>query len=912
MSSTDHKSKDHKSSAGSPDSWANAPVLSATVSGFLVAGCVGFLVVLDVVAPAQFRSPRAIGAALLAIMAVVAWILRARGKIRSAAALLIFGTWTYVTTISAFTGGIHAIAIIIYPPIIMMTGWRFGRGATMGLAALTVAVCIGFFLAESLGFLPRALPSPPALQLIVEVFVFLFSAYLVASLVSAYRGHLDEVTGLSEDLIKRTVALEASQAELNQAQVVGRIGSWTSDIVNDSLRLSSEACRILGVPEGTQGNFGNYLVHVHPQDRDTIDRAWREALKGSPFDQEHRVLIGEDIHWVRQTAVLVFDSQGRSLSAVGVMQDITERKQAEDEISALLAEQKIILDTALVGIAFLKNRIIVRCNRHFAAMLGYVSEELQGQSTRILHVSEAAYQKHGEESYAEVKRIGMVFTDAELRRKDGSTFSCNYSLGALNASDLGQGVVWTVQDISERKLAEERITRLAHHDVLTGLFNRLSLRERLEQALATVRREQRALAVLFLDMDRFKAINDSLGHLVGDELLVEVARRLRDNVRDSDIVARVGGDEFVVVLTDVEGSTSAARVADKILHALGEPYRIRDNDLHPTPSIGLAFFPSDGDDVETLIKNADVAMYHAKAQGRNNIQFFTAAMNQLAMERLRLDHELRVALDEAQFELHYQPQLDAGSGRKNRQADSDRRSQVIGVEALVRWRHPRDGLVSPLDFIPVAEETGLILPLGEWVLNEACRQLSVWRNQGLTELTMAVNLSAYQLRSPTLLNFVKETLKRHGLKGADLELEITESVMMDDPEASIGKLYGLRELGVRLAIDDFGTGYSSLSYLKRLPIHSLKLDQSFVRDIESDANDVAICAATIALAHNLDLKVVAEGVETEAQRVFLTRHHCDFLQGYLFSRPLPPEEVPDFIKNQDGLGGTIGLFECVR
>ncbi|WP_310451082.1 EAL domain-containing protein [Sulfuritalea sp.] len=587
---------------------------------------------------------------------------------------------------------------------------------------------------------------------------------------------------------------------------------------------------------------------------------------------------------------------GDSGNVVVTHDNITAKKQAEAAIQLYASAFQHSAEAILISDA--GNRIQA-VNGAFTLLTGYTSDEAIGRNPGFLATGQTPAATY-RDMWTALRESGFWQGEVWDRRKDGTVYPKWLSLSVVrDAAGEITHYIGSFADISERKVAEQRITHLANHDALTGLFNRLSLKERLEQALATVRREHRALAVLFIDMDRFKAINDSLGHAVGDELLLEVARRLRDEVRDSDIVARLGGDDFVVVLTDVEGANAAARVADKLLRVLGQPYQIREHQLHSTPSIGVAFFPIDGEDGETLLKSADTAMYHAKSQGRNNVQFFTAAMNQAAIERLRLDHDLRVALEEGQFELHYQPKLEACASCEGCDACDDRACRVVGVEALVRWRHPRDGLISPLKFIPVAEETGLILPLGEWVLDEACRQLRVWRDAGIASATMAVNLSAHQLGSPSLLGFVRETLIRHGLTGADVELEITESAVMDDPAASIGRLNALRELGVKLSIDDFGTGYSSLSYLKLLPIHTLKLDQSFVRDIESDPNDVAICTATIALAHNLGLTVVGEGVETEAQHRFLTGHGCDYLQGYLFSKPVVAAEALAFIRRRN-------------
>jgi diguanylate cyclase (GGDEF)-like protein len=437
--------------------------------------------------------------------------------------------------------------------------------------------------------------------------------------------------------------------------------------------------------------------------------------------------------------------------------------------------------------------------------------------------------------------------------------------------------------VVERKRAKERLLHDAHHDSLTGLANRLKLLGRLEQILASARREANRCAVMFLDLDRFKAINDSLGHAMGDRLLIEVANRLTATVRGSDIVARLGGDEFVVVLPGVPGAEVAARQAEKILAAVGAPCTIDGNELSSTPSIGIAMFPDDGGSVEELMKHADAAMYSAKNGGRNNYQFFTASMNEAAIERLVLEQSMRQGLARHEFLLHYQPQIDIVQGR------------LIGFEALVRWNHPREGMISPARFIPVAEDTGLITELGQYVVREALRQLRVWLDHFGVDIRMAINLSARQLRDKDLPALMAEALDAAGVAPRHVELEITESVAMANPGQTILILNQMRGMGMHLAVDDFGTGYSSLAYLKHLPIQRLKIDQSFVRDLETDPNDAAICTATIALAHSMGLEVIAEGVETPGQLAYLKRLGVDIAQGYLFSRPLAPTDAEAFL-----------------
>jgi diguanylate cyclase (GGDEF)-like protein/PAS domain S-box-containing protein len=479
--------------------------------------------------------------------------------------------------------------------------------------------------------------------------------------------------------------------------------------------------------------------------------------------------------------------------------------------------------------------------------------------------------------------------------KDGRVLICSWFNSAVR-DQRGQpvGILSIVEDVTAQKVSAERIEHLARHDALTQLPNRSYLMELLNAALEEARGIGRPLAVMMVNMDRFKLVNDALGHTVGDQLLHSVAERLREAVPADSIVARLGGDEFAIVLRHDGDAHGAQELGEKLRAALAHPHRIDRHDVHCTPSIGVALYPVDGADALALLANADAAMTRAKALGRNNLRFFSASLRQAVAEQIELEFDLRQAQSRGELLLHYQPQVDAMTGA------------MVGAEALLRWTHPTRGPIGPNTFIPIAESSGLIVDMGAWVLDEACRQLRQWHDEGLKGVTMAVNLSAHQLRDTSLVPHVAQVLQRHGLQGTDLELELTESVAMDDPDATIEVLQQLRELGVQLSIDDFGTGYSSLSYLKLLPIHRLKLDRSFVKDIETDPNDAAICSATIALAHKLKLAVVAEGVETELQRNYLLGNGCDYLQGYLFSAPAPAPEIAKFAAKHRRPTGRVG------
>ncbi|MCX5887539.1 MAG: EAL domain-containing protein [Proteobacteria bacterium] len=457
-------------------------------------------------------------------------------------------------------------------------------------------------------------------------------------------------------------------------------------------------------------------------------------------------------------------------------------------------------------------------------------------------------------------------------------------------------VLAIVRDITEHKRAEEQIIYLAYHDTLTGLPNRHSFKNQLTQALTQAKRYDRPLAALNLGLDRFKQINETLGHTVGDLLLKAVTERLENCVRKSDViarfsnehiintVARLGSDEFIILLTEIEDAQDAAKVAQRILEVFSHPFILDYHEVFITASIGITVYPYDGEDVDTLLKNAGTAMYHAKDQGRNNYQFYNQAMNATSLEKLVLENDLRRALDRQQFLVYYQPQLDLRTGA------------IIGMEALIRWQHPERGLVQPAAFISLAEETGLIVPIGEWVLRTACVQNKAWQAAGFSPFRVTVNLSSSQFRQETLIRTITQALDEAGMDPRYLELELTESNIMKDAETTITMLHELKSMGLRLSIDDFGTGYSSLSYLKRFPFDTVKVDRSFVKNVTTDSDNAAITTAIIAMAHSLNFEVIAEGVETKRELAFLSKHQCDGMQGYLFSPPVPPEQATQFLK----------------
>ncbi len=522
-------------------------------------------------------------------------------------------------------------------------------------------------------------------------------------------------------------------------------------------------------------------------------------------------------------------------------------------------------------------------NRAWKETLGY-DPEMDPQ----LNIAAILIDEDRAKCEAELKRVvenkSSRTVETRLRARNGRLIDVEGNL-TFSRGDGNSGTVWAIcRDVTMRKKAQEQLFHMAHHDMLTSLPNRLFFNDRLQQANAIARRSKKKVGVLFLDLDRFKIINDTLGHSIGDMLLQEIADRLKTCVREVDTVARLGGDEFTIILSCINSVEDAEMVADKVMKMMAQPFSVEENELFVTTSIGISIFPTDSDDSASLVKKADIAMYSAKAQGRNNYIFYDPKMDLNADRRLVLTNGLRRALDREEFRLHYQPKVDTVSG------------QITAMEALVRWEHPELGLIPPVDFIPIAEESGIIIPLGEWVMRRSCEQIRLWQQDGLPAVRVAVNLSGYQLQHRDFVQSVRKILEQVGLPGDLLEFEVTETVIMQNPDFAVAILNQLRDMGIHISIDDFGTGYSSLAHLKRFSVNTLKIDKSFVRDVESNSTDAAIASAIISMGNSLNLRVIAEGVETEGQLAFLKDRKCDEIQGYLFSRPLPPEEAADFLR----------------
>ena len=585
-----------------------------------------------------------------------------------------------------------------------------------------------------------------------------------------------------------------------------------------------------------------------------------------------------------------------SYSLPRALRNAIERKAVEDAL--YVEKERALVTLNSIGDAVLCTDIsgnITYLNLVAEALTGWPREEAIGKPlAEVFQIIDGATrlpaQDPMEMAVAQNRTVGLA-VDCVLIRRDAFESAIEDSAAPIH-DRAGRviGAVIVFHDVSAARAMSQQMTHSAQHDVVTNLPNRMLLHDRISQSISLARRQHRPLAVLFLDLDRFKYINDSLGHAVGDQLLQSVAKRLLAGVRNSDTVSRQGGDEFVILLSEISHPEDAATSARKILLSLNAPHSIEGHDLDIAGSVGISIYPGDGEDAETLIKNADTAMYHAKESGRNNFQFFKPEMNRQAVERQSLEGSLRHALERGEFLLHYQPKINLFTG------------QITGAEALIRWQHPDRGLISPAQFVPIAEDCGLILPIGRWVLREACKQAREWQDAGLPFKRVSVNVSATEFRAKTFLEGVSTTLRETALQARYLDLELTEGVLMQNAKSTASVLQELKRMGVHLAVDDFGTGYSSLSYLRQFPIDVLKIDQSFVRQISDDPNDSAIVRAIIDMGKNLKQRVIAEGIETQAQLALLQSWHCAEGQGYLFSHPVPAAQFARLL--QTGVSET--------
>ena len=616
------------------------------------------------------------------------------------------------------------------------------------------------------------------------------------------------------------------------------------------------------------------------------------------------------------------DSSDLSKGTIWITKDIQEERLAQEALNKLLDEQRVILDHAMVGIICMIDNKLTRCNRRFEEIFEYQSGEVNDASSRLWFMNDAEWKSAGERCFGPLNRGESYSEEMFLRRKDGSQIWCDVRGSACDPNDIEKGIIWIFMDITERKqaeisrkqihqelelrverrtqelnsaitllhdeveerkIAEEKVKHLALHDPLTGLPNRNLLEDRLNEALHHADRTKEQVVLLFIDLDRFKNINDSLGHQHGDSLLKEVAKRLTETVRETDTVARFGGDEFIIVLTHITSDYDIESIINNLQTAFERVISIGTNEVYLTLSTGISVYPQDGKDFASLMKNADAAMYHSKSHGRNQYQFFNRGIDQHINQRIELESELYQAIERNQLHVYYQPKVCIDN------------SEIRGVEALLRWSHPEKGFISPAEFIPVAEETGYINKLGHWVLKQAVAQAEEWRLMGIKNLVVSVNLSAVQLSQSDIVMQIEQVIEEVKLPAELLELELTESAVMNNVERTIDMLNKIHELGVQLSIDDFGTGYSSLSYLKRFPLDTLKIDQSFVRDITTDPDDATICKTIVAMAHSLSLKVIAEGVETDQQLAELKSYGCGQYQGFLFAKALPVNEITSLL-----------------
>lgn len=683
---------------------------------------------------------------------------------------------------------------------------------------------------------------------------------------------------LIKEFDQKAKELQKNQQRMKNIFDTLDVAIWSHDLKNDILLITPGIEKLYGYKlEDFYENTYLWKEVIYPEDLYVLEERERKIAIGENVTSQYRIIRPDgEVRWIQDSGIPTFDSKGDLLDFNSVLFDITDRKESEGLYQSLVEMSPDI-------IAVIYDGEIEYINEAGCKLIGAEGlEEVIGQSAKNFVPTQITdLIKHKVLSAVDNERYNFEF---QVRRIDGERI--DVEMAARSILYEGRFAIQVVgRDITQRKKSEQTIKFMAYYDTLTALPNRNQFRNHLNEVLQ--QQKTKMHAVIFLDLDRFKIINDTKGHSVGDIILQKVAVRLEKAVQNEGLVSRQGGDEFIIVLEDVNKEENASQVAKRILNEFSHPFEVNNEEFYVTPSIGISIYPTDGSNEETLIKNADTAMYQAKDRGKNNYQFYSNNLDGISTWKMKLENWLRRAMEQNQMTLHYQPQFDLGTGK------------IVGVEALIRWNHPEYGYIAPSEFIPLAEETGLIVPLGKWILREACERRKAWKDAGFSDFPIAVNVSVRQFQDEQIIQFIADMLEEVGLEANYLELEITESLMQNLENSTI-ILNQLKSLGVLLAVDDFGTGYSSLSYLKHLPIDKIKIDKSFVDDITNHANQGMMVKTIIDMGVNLKFTVVAEGIETEEQVKFLTRNACQIGQGYYYSKPLSAEKLVEFLLENKG------------
>jgi len=763
-----------------------------------------------------------------------------------------------------------------------MERWKFQLIST--LLILLLCTVVALYMSSRL---PRSIVS--AISKITDIFSIIAKSKDYSSRVSLT--HIKEIdtlvsgfNAMLDELAIQDKQLSCSEERLTLALSASGEGLWDWHLVDKSVFYDKRVYEITGYNEDELGNkIHQWRKIIHPDDYAAVKADWVQHFKDNTrvLESEYRIRTKSGAWlWIRVLGKTVErDKNGKNIRVTGTIFDCTENHKSEEERALLTT----VFKNSQESVVILDAKLTIRsANRAFTGLVGLSMEDILNQ--RLLSMFE---DNHDQEFFTNmlnvVEQVGRWDGEIRFTNRENELVALWLEISPVNYDQIREAKTYiaTFSNVQRRKKVEDELRYLANYDTLTGLPNRRLFSHRLDHALALSKRHSSTFALLFTDLDEFKKVNDTLGHNVGDKLLVEVSKRLRSCVRESDTVARMGGDEFVVLIEEVENKRTITAVADKIIRQMQDRFHIDDHDIKVTTSVGIAVYPNDGDDADTLSKNSDTAMYDAKKQGRDNYKFYNAEMNKQASERIKIESYLDKAITNEELFLVYQPKINLTTGN------------VIGAEVLIRWQHPILGLVSPVDFISIAEESGLIVPIGEWVIRTAFDSLIEWQQTPLENLTIAINVSGKQFETVSLPELMQKILSETSVPAEKVELELTESLLMETGPKAIETLKALKQLGLKLSIDDFGTGYSSLQYLSSFPVDYLKIDQSFVNELESNKKSETIVRAIVAMAKGLDLGIIAEGIEMPTQLSILSQLGCDMGQGYYFSKPL---SKPDFIQ----------------